>query len=243
MNSREYNTLVISGASTINDNLIYKLVGNATPVNPDDEQPVYKRDCIKFYDFTNLPENTDAEQTFLKKMSEVDLNGNFVIDNILVVLDATDDSFNVPYRLLTEVILPNYIGDRELVFIINNADVPEISRKSWDYWENIPKGKGKSFINSNMRAIKKELQEKSSFTINTNSVYPAPTFDENGNKLNSFDFSEVKSLITYSAPSKRKSIYSQQRVKDESSIEKGLEVIVTGIESATDKLSDFLDKI
>lgn len=85
------------------------------------------------------------------------------IDMVLVVLEGSTRDMGTTYKLLNEIIVPNFQKSRILV-AINQADMA-MSGREWDYKLNTPMPKLKNFLEDKASSIQKRVKEATDIEI------------------------------------------------------------------------------
>ena len=116
--------IMITGAtgcgksSTINamfDTEVAKVGVGVDPETMDIEK--YELDNLVLWDTPGLGDGRDADnrhaRKIIEKLSEVDENGNALIDLVLVIVDGSTRDLGTSYRLINSVIIPNLGADKK----------------------------------------------------------------------------------------------------------------------------------
>ncbi len=89
----------------------------------------YELDNLVLWDTPGLGDGKEADnrhtKNIIKKLSEVDKNGNALIDLVLVILDGGSRDLGTAYELINKVIIPNFGEGKEnrILVAINQADM------------------------------------------------------------------------------------------------------------------------
>lgn len=119
---------------------------------------------IRFWDSPGLGDNVISDRRYSKDLvdllyKEYYLDGNRygLIDTVLVILDGSGRDMGTTYRLLNEVITPNFQIDRVLV-AINQADMA-MKGRHWDERRNCPDETLMSFLEEKAASVQSRLVE------------------------------------------------------------------------------------
>jgi len=99
----------------------------------------------------------------LYKDYSVDNNQYGFIDTVLVIIEGSNRDMGTNYKLLNEVIVPNFQKSRILV-AVNQADKAK-SGRHWDYDNNKPMKKLKDFLEEQVVSIQKRVKEATGVQI------------------------------------------------------------------------------
>ena len=98
----------------------------------------------------------------------LDENRYGLVDLILVILDGSDRDMGTIYKLLNEVVVPNFQTDRILI-AINQADVA-MKGKHWDEEKNCPNAVLLEFLENKADSIQARIKEATGVQV-TRPVY------------------------------------------------------------------------
>ncbi len=99
----------------------------------------------------------------LYKDYSVDNNQYGFIDTVLIIIEGSNRDMGTNYKLLNEVIVPNFQKSRILV-AVNQADKAK-SGRHWDYENNKPMKKLKDFLEEQVISIQKRVKEATGVQI------------------------------------------------------------------------------
>lgn len=119
---------------------------------------------LRFWDSPGLGDNVEADKKYSEKMidllySDYEMEGGKygLIDTVLVTLDGSGRDMGTAYKLLNEVIVPNFQADRILV-AINQADMV-MKGRHWDYRNNCPDRILEEFLEQKVESIQRRIYE------------------------------------------------------------------------------------
>lgn len=102
------------------------------------------------------------------------------IDLVLVILDGSSRDMGTTYKLLNEIIVPNFQNDRILI-AINQADIA-MKGKNWNYVENKPEQVLIEFLENKSRSVQERVFEATGIKI-IKPIYYSAEFNYNIDKL------------------------------------------------------------
>lgn len=116
----------------------------------------------------------------LYKDYEQDGSSYGFIDLVLVIIEGSNRDMGTTYKLLNDVIVPNFQKDRILV-AVNQADVA-MKGRHWDFTNNQPKPKLKEFLEEKVCSIQNRVREATGVNI-IKPVYYSAEYGYNIEKL------------------------------------------------------------
>ena len=103
----------------------------------------YTLQNLILWDSPGLGDGKEADnrhaKNIIKKLNEVDRNGNALIDLVLVILDGSTRDLGTSYELINSVIIPNLGTNKKdrILVTINQSDVA-MKGRHWNYNLNKP---------------------------------------------------------------------------------------------------------
>jgi len=140
--------------------------------------------AFRLWDTPGLGDGKKKDKEHSKKL--IDLlykdygNKNGFIDIVLVIIEGSNRDMGTTYKLLNEIIVPNFQKDRVLI-AINQADVA-MKGRHWDYQKNKPKVKLKNFLEEQANSIQKRVKEATGVNI-IRPIYYSAEYNYNIDKL------------------------------------------------------------
>lgn len=121
-------------------------------------------ELMRFWDSPGLGDGMENDRHHSKALvdllyDEYRLDGNNygLIDTVLVVLDGSGRDMGTTYRLLNEVIVPNFQADRILV-AINQADMI-MKGRHWNERQNCPDCVLSAFLKEKAESVQRRIKE------------------------------------------------------------------------------------
>lgn len=102
------------------------------------------------------------------------------IDLVLVIIEGSNRDMGTTYRLLNDIIVPNFQKNRILV-AVNQADVA-MKGRYWDYDRNKPLNKLKNFLEEQVDSIQRRVKEATGVKI-LRPIYYSAEYGYNVDKL------------------------------------------------------------
>ena len=217
--------IMITGAtgcgksSTINAMFDTEVAKVGVGVDPETmEIEKYELDNLILWDTPGLGDGKEADnrhaKNIIRKLSEVDENGNALIDLVLVILDGGSRDLGTSYELINNVIIPNLGEGKEdrILVAINQADMA-MKGRNWDYEKNEPKQQLVDFLEDKVQSVKKRIYEATGVEIEP-IYYSAGYKDEGGEQTRPYNLSKLLYYIVKATPSEKRIVYVDNINKD-----------------------------
>ncbi|SCK11731.1 GTPase family protein [Vogesella sp. LIG4] len=163
--------LMITGAtgcgksSTINAMFKSSVAKVGTGVDPETmDIQKYELDNLVLWDSPGLGDGKDKDivhaKGIIKKLNELDNDGNPIIDLVLVILEGGSRDLGTSYELINQVIIPN-LGENakdRILIAINQADVA-MKGRYWDHQNNKPMPELVKFLDEKVQSVKRRIKE------------------------------------------------------------------------------------
>ena len=217
---KERVNLLITGAtgsgksSTIN--AMFELEVAKVGVGSDPETmniQKYELDQLTLWDSPGLGDGIENDKKHAKgiinKLQEVDLNGNPLIDLVLVILDGGSRDLGTSYELINQVIIPQLghkASDRILI-AINQADVA-MKGRNWDLESNQPEPKLVTFLDEKVRSVKNRI--KSETGIDLDPIYYCAGYKDGDESQIPWNLSKLLYFIVKHTPCEKRLAYIDQ---------------------------------
>ena len=209
--------IMITGAtgcgksSTINAMFNTEVAKVGVGVNPETmEIRKYELDNLVLWDTPGLGDGKEADnrhaKNIIKKLSEVDKNGNALIDLVLVILDGGSRDLGTTYELINNVIIPNLGEEKEnrILVAINQADMA-MKGNNWDRDKNEPNQKLVNFLEEKVCSVRDRVYEATGVTIEP--IYYSAGYKEEGEQSRPYNLSKLLYYIVKATPSEKRAIY------------------------------------
>lgn len=144
-------------------------------------------DSFRLWDTPGLGDGKQKDKEHSKKLVDLlykdyqaeDKTYGF-IDLVLVIIEGSNRDMGTTYKLLNEIIVPNFQKDRIFV-AINQADVA-MKGRYWDFDNKKPMVKLKSFLEEQATSIQRRVKEATGVDI-LRPIYYSAEHDYNIDKL------------------------------------------------------------
>jgi len=144
-------------------------------------------DSFRFWDTPGLGDGVEEDRIHSKKIIDLlykDYHKNDTqygfIDLVLIIIEGSNRDMGTNYKLLNEVIVPNFQKDRILV-AVNQADMA-MKGRYWNEKENKPKQKLENFLEEQVLSIQRRVEEATGVRI-IKPIYYSAEYDYNVDKL------------------------------------------------------------
>ena len=142
----------------------------------------YELGNMVLWDSPGLGDGKDADarhsKNIIDKLQELDGNGMYLIDLVLVILDGGSRDLGTSYELINKVIIPN-LGEnsKRILVAINQAD-NAMKGRYWDYENNCPEPKLVEYLNEKCQSVKRRIKEGTD--VDVEPIYYSAGFKEEG---------------------------------------------------------------
>lgn len=174
----------------------------------------YELGNLILWDSPGLGDGKEADkrhtQNIIRKLKEVDANGNLVVDLLLVILDGSSRDLGTSYELINNVIIPNLgvNGENRILVALNQADLA-MKGHYWDYEKNEPQEQLKDFLDKKIISVKNRIQEGTGVIINP--IYYSAGFKMEGRSQNKpYNLSKLLYYIIKSTPREKRLVYVEK---------------------------------
>ncbi|MBQ7593557.1 MAG: 50S ribosome-binding GTPase [Synergistaceae bacterium] len=179
-----------AGKSTTLNSLFEKCVakvGNGVEPETMNLTSYMLNDVARFWDTPGLGDGVERDRIHAKKIVDLlyktyNVDGKYYgwIDMVLIIVEGINRDMGSTYRLLNEIIVPNFQRDRILV-AINQSDVA-MKGRHWDSYYNRPDDVLENFLNEQALSIQRRVREATGVNI-IKPVYYSGEYNYNVNKL------------------------------------------------------------
>ena len=135
-------------------------------------------DYLRVWDTPGLGDGVASDKQHSRKI--VDLlyktysagNMSFgFVDLALVIIDGSSRDLGTAYKLINEILIPNFQTDR-IIVAINQADVA-MKGRHWNFFTNTPDDEARKFLDEKALSVKNRVAEATGVKINTPVCYSA----------------------------------------------------------------------
>jgi len=170
----------------------------------------YELDNLILWDSPGLGDGKEKDiqhsKGIIKKLNELDSNGDPLIDLVLVILHGSSRDLGTSYELINQVIIPNLGGQIEnrILIAINQADVA-MKGKYWDYDKNQPQERLVNFLNDKVESVKSRVKEATGIDIEP--ICYAAGYKDDDQEQHPWNLSKLLCFIVKNTPEKKRLSY------------------------------------
>lgn len=154
-------------SSTINAILGYEGAKVGEGVSPETNDVIMYRASNKlhFWDSPGFGDGVENDKRHAQKITALLRKGERFgyIDLVLLIIDGSNRDMGTVYRLLTDVIIPNFPRERVL-FGINQADMA-MKGRHWNDDNNTPDAELEKFLHDKAASVKRRIREATGLKI------------------------------------------------------------------------------
>lgn len=152
-------------------------------------------------------------KNIISKLSELDENGDPLIDLVLVILDGGSRDLGTSYELINNIIIPN-LGkekDKRILVAINQADMA-MKGKYWNSEKHCPEPRLEEFLKEKTESVRKRILEATG--VNVEPIYYSAGYTENGIQDTPYNLSKLFLHILRHTPTEKRVIYMDNMNND-----------------------------
>lgn len=163
---------------------------------------------LTLWDTPGLGDGTEIDEhhkaVIRDLLKEVDEDGNRLIDLVLVILDGSTRDLGTSYKILNEVIIPEFGKKRKRILVaLNQADIAMKTGRHWDYEKNEPDEVLVKFLEEKLVSIKNRIYEDSGLEIEP--VYYCAGYTEpEGSTVYPYNLTKLLYYILQAVPAKKR---------------------------------------
>ena len=163
---------------------------------------------LTLWDTPGLGDGTEIDEhhkaVIKDLLNEADEEGNRLIDLVLVILDGSTRDLGTSYKILNEVIIPEFGKKRKRILVaLNQADIAMKTGRHWDYEKNEPDEVLVNFLEEKLVSIKNRIYEDSGLEIEP--VYYCAGYTEpEGSTVYPYNLTKLLYYILQAVPAKKR---------------------------------------
>lgn len=185
---------------------VAKVGSKSDPETKDIEK--YTIGNLTLWDTPGLGDGTEIDEhhkaVIRDLLKEVDEEGNRLIDLVLVILDGSTRDLGTSYKILNEVIIPEFGKKRKRILVaLNQADIAMKTGRHWDYEKNEPDEVLVKFLEEKLISIKKRIYEDSGLEIEP-VYYCAGYVEPDGSAVYPYNLTKLLYYILQAVPAKKR---------------------------------------
>ena len=195
-------------SSTINALFNMEVARVGVGVDPEtDLITSYELENLTIWDTPGLGDGVKNDEAYnrmlVDKLSELDENGNPLIDLVLVVLDASSKDLGTSYDLINNIIIPCMDGEDDRVIVgLNQADIA-MKGKHWDYENNEPDEVLLDFLKKKSKSVQNRIYEGTGLKIKP-IYYCAGYKEEGGEQCKPYNLTKLLYYIIEAIPKEKR---------------------------------------
>lgn len=221
--------LMITGAtgagksSTINALFKTECAKVGVGVNPETmDIKSYELNNLILWDSPGLGDGREKDnlhaKNIIKKLNELDNEGNPLIDLVLVILDGSTRDLGTSYELINSVIIPN-LGENpssRIIVAINQADVALKGRNPWNYVDNKPTIESEKFLQEKVKSVKERIKEATG--IDVEPIFYVAGYKDESSEQKPYNLSKLLYLIINKTPSSKRVIFANNNISEDQEV-------------------------
>ena len=185
---------------------VAKVGSKSDPETKDIEK--YTIGNLTLWDTPGLGDGTEIDEhhkaVIRDLIKEVDEEGNRLIDLVLVILDGSTRDLGTSYKILNEVIIPEFGKKRKRILVaLNQADIAMKTGRHWDYEKNEPDEVLVKFLEEKLVSIKNRIYEDSGLEIEP-VYYCAGYVEPDGSAVYPYNLTKLLYYILQAVPAKKR---------------------------------------
>ncbi|MCR5273431.1 MAG: 50S ribosome-binding GTPase [Lachnospiraceae bacterium] len=206
-------------SSTIN--ALFNMNVAKVGVGVDPETSIIEKftlDNLVVWDTPGLGDGVKSDErishSILEKLSELDEDGNPLIDLVVVVIDSSSKDLGTSYDLINNILIPALGDDAKdrILIALNQADVA-MKGTHWDEENNTPDEVLKEFLKKKADSVQKRIKDATGLSIRP-IYYCAGYKEEGGEQRKPYNLPKLLYYIIKSVP-KDKRLALADNINDE----------------------------
>lgn len=168
----------------------------------------YELENLTIWDTPGLGDGVENDETYnrmlVDKLSELDENGDPLIDLVMVILDASSKDLGTSYDLINNIIIPCLGDDNEgrIIIGLNQADIA-MKGKHWDSEKNEPDEVLLDFLKKKAESVQNRIYEGTGLKIKP--VYYCAGYKEDGiDQCKPYNLTKLLYYIINSVPKEKR---------------------------------------
>ncbi|MGM9569019.1 MAG: GTPase family protein [Phascolarctobacterium sp.] len=185
---------------------VAKVGSKSDPETKDIEK--YTIGNLTLWDTPGLGDGTEIDEhhkaVIRDLLNEADENGNKLIDIVLVILDGSTRDLGTSYKILNEVIIPEFGKKRKRILVaLNQADIAMKTGRHWDYEKNEPDEVLVKFLEEKLVSIKERIYKDSGLEVEP-IYYCAGYVEPEGSTVYPYNLTKLLYYILQAVPTKKR---------------------------------------
>lgn len=180
-------------------------------------------------------------QLIVKKLKETDAQGAFVIDLVVVLLEASSRDMGTCNSLILDHIIPA-LGKQtdRLLVVINQADMA-MDGEGWDDARNEPQPKLIAFLDEKVKSVQRRIYEATQVTVTP--IYFAAGFKDGKAQQLPYNLAQLQLHLLMNLPKEKRLMVKQQETRSAENFVAGDRSGATRRKTETNVLQSVVDTV
>ena len=208
-------------SSTINAMFDMEVATVGVGVDPEtDEIQKYELDNLVIWDTPGLGDGVEQDirhkNAIVKKMNELDADGNPVIDMVIVILDAASKDLGTSYDFINHLLVP-CLGSEQaktrILIALNQCDMA-MKGRHWDEERNVPDEVLKITLEEKVASVKRRIKEATGLELEP-MYYCAGYKEENEEQRKPYNLTKLLYHVLEGVPKEKRLLVVNSLNRDE----------------------------
>ena len=167
----------------------------------------YDVENLRLFDTPGLGDSPDKDKKYMlmirDKLTELDKNGDPLIDLVLVIIDSSQKDLGTVYECINRVIVPilGKEAEKRILIALNKADIA-MSGRHWNETLNCPDEVLTAFLDKKAESVQHRIAESTGITFKP--VCYAAGFKEEGSEQQPYNVIKLLYTITAAIPKEKR---------------------------------------
>ncbi len=196
-------------SSTINALFDMEVAKVGVGVDPEtDKISKFELGNLTIWDTPGLGDGIENDReiaaSIIKKLNEVDEEGNPVIDMVIVVMDSSSKDLGTSYDIINNVLVPclGKEAEKRVLIALNQADIA-MKGKHWDEAKNEPDAVLQEFLKKKAKSVQDRIFGSTGLSI-TPICYCAGYKEEGGDQRKPYNLTKLLYYIVQAIPKEKR---------------------------------------
>lgn len=185
---------------------VAKVGSKSDPETKDIEK--YRIGNLVLWDTPGFGDGTEIDihhkEVITDLLREKDEDGKALIDLVLVIFDGSTKDLGTSYKILNDVIIPEFKDDESRILIaLNQADIAMKTGRHWDYEKNQPDDTLVEFLENKVLSIQSRVKEDTGLDV-LPVYYCAGYEEEDGDVVRPYNLSKLLYYVMRSLPAQKR---------------------------------------
>lgn len=172
----------------------------------------FELDNLIIWDTPGLGDGIEADNEIrdavIKKLSEMNEDGEPLIDMVVVVLDASSKDLGTYYNLINDVLIPCFgkEANKRILLALNQSDVA-MKGNHWDEENNVPDPILQEYLKKKAVSVQKRIQQATGIDVRP-IYYCAGYKEENGEQRKPYNLTKLLYYIVQAVPKEKRLVFA-----------------------------------